>query len=278
MSGSMGKSESEQDNESQFNQNVWGPQGGALQNLYGQMSGLFDQSNNQVQGQIPGAIGQQQQVYNQAMPAWQQQMQGGAFAGMPLQANYQDALQGGGNEQFINESIMGGAGNNYAQAMKDKMSGDAFDRLGRQFAQSDLRASNAGQSGSSRHGLLQADMARQSMDRLADQQTDVGFETFDKDLNRKMGIAQRADQFDMGRLQSAGNMLGQQQGAMQGGLGAGKGMQQLGMGQFAPSQVPWQNVSQYASAIGRPTVLGSGSGSGSADSKGFGLSGGVGKS
>lgn len=121
-------------------------------------------------------------------------------------------------------------------------------------------------------------MARQSMDRLADQQTDVGFETFDKDLNRKMGIAQRADQFDMGRLQSAGNMLGQQQGAMQGGLGAGKGMQQLGMGQFAPSQVPWQNVSQYASAIGRPTVLGSGSGSGSADSKGFGLSGGVGKS
>jgi len=276
MGGSLGKSESESEQGAQFGQNVWAPQGQALQQLYGGLQGLFGQGVDQMQQMQPGAAGQMQDVYQQSMAPWQQQMQGGAFAGMPLQQQYADALQGGGNEQFINESIMGGAGNNYAQAMKDQMAGDAFDRLGRQFAQSDLRASNAGQPGSSRHGLLQADMTRQAMDRLADQQTNVGFETFDKDLERKMGIAQRADQFDLGRLQSAGGMLGAQQGAMAGGLGMGQGMQNLGMGQFAPSMAPWQMAGQYASGIGRPTVLGSGQSSGSSDAKGFGLSGGVG--
>jgi hypothetical protein len=271
--GSLGKSESDESNQSQFNQNVWEPQGNALQGLYGQMGNLFNQTNNQVQGQIPGAVGQQQDVFNQANPAWQQQLGGGAFQGMDLQNQYNQDRQGGGNEQFIDQSIMGGAGNNYADAMKNQLAGDSMDRLGRQYAQSDLRASNAGQSGSSRHGLLQADMARKEMDRLGEQQTGIGFNSFDKDLDRKLGIAQRADQFDMGRLQQSGNMLGQQQAAMQGGLGAGKGMQQLGMGQFAPSQVPWQAAGNYANSIGGPTILGSGSGSGDSSSKGFGMSG-----
>ena len=182
--GGKGKSESSsnQGAQNQFQQNVWGPQGQALQQLYGQTGQLFGDTMNQMGQQIPGAIGQQQQVFDQAMPAWQRQMQGGAFAGMPLQQNYQQALQGGGNEQFINQSIMGGAGNNYAQAMKNQLAGDTMDRLGRQFAASDLRASAAGQPGSSRHGLLQADMTRQAMDRLADQQTNIGYQTFDKDL------------------------------------------------------------------------------------------------
>lgn len=271
--GSLGKSESESSNQGQFNQDVWGPQGSALQGLYGGLANLFGQSNQQMQAQIPGAINQQNQIFDQAQQGMNRQLQGGAFGGMPLQQNYQDALQGGGNEQFINQSIMGGAGNNYAQAMKDQMAGDAMDRLGRQFAGSDLRASNAGQSGSSRHGLLQADMARQAMDRLADQQTDVGFETFDKDLDRKMGIAQRADQFDMGRLQQTGNMLGQQNQAMAGGVNMGQGLQNLGMGQFAPSMAPWQAAGQYASGIGGPTVLGSGTASGDSSAKGFGTSG-----
>ncbi len=274
--GGKGKSESSsnQGAQNQFQQNVWGPQGQALQQLYGQTGQLFGDTMNQMGQQIPGAIGQQQQVFDQAMPAWQRQMQGGAFAGMPLQQNYQQALQGGGNEQFINQSIMGGAGNNYAQAMKNQLAGDTMDRLGRQFAASDLRASAAGQPGSSRHGLLQADMTRQAMDRLADQQTNIGYQTFDKDLDRKLGIAQRADQFDLGRLQSTGQALGAQQAAMQGGLAAGQGMQNLGMGQFAPSMAPWGAAGQYASTIGRPTVLGSGSGqmSGSSDAKGKGLS------
>lgn len=274
MGGGKSESSSSQAGQTAFNQDVWGPQGNALRNLYGQLGGLFGQTNQQMQQQIPGAIEQQQQIFDQSMPAFQQQLQGGAFAGMPLQQNYQQALQGGGNEQAINQMIMGGAGNNYAQAMKNQLAGDAMDRLGRGFAQTDLRASGGGLPGSSRHGLVQADMARRELDRLADQQTNIGYQTFDRDLDRKLGIAQRADQFDLARLGSAQNMLGAQQGAMMGGLNFGSGMQQLGMGQFAPSMAPWQAANQYASGIGRPTVLGSGSGmmSGSSDSKGMGFS------
>lgn len=276
MSGSMGKSESQAQEGAKFDQNVWKPQGNALQNLYGQMGGLFGSTNQQMQGQIPGAIDQQQQIFQGSMAPWQQQMQGGAFAGMDTQGNYQNALQGGGNEQFINQSIMGGAGNNYVDAMKQQMQSDAFGNLGQGLATLDQRASQAGQPGSSRHGLAQRGMFDDTMDRLSSDQTNLGFQTFDKDLDRKMGIAQRADQFDMGRLNSTGNMLQAQQGAMAGGIQQGQGMQNLGMGQFAPSMAPWGAAGQYASSIGRPTVLGSGQSSGSSDSKGKASSGGIG--
>lgn len=276
--GGFGKSESSssQDAGSQFQQEVFGPQKTALRQLYGQLGGLFGQTMAGMQGQIPDAVGQQQQIFGAAMPAFQQQLQGGAFAGMPLQANYQQALQGGGNEQAINEMIMGGAGNNYAQAMKNQLAGDAMDRLGRTYAQTDLRAGATNLPGSSRHGLVQAAATRDELDRLADQQTNIGYQTFDRDLDRKLGIARRADQFDIARLGSAQNMLGAQQGAMMGGLNFGQGMQNLGMGQFAPHMAPWQAAGQYVSGIGRPTVLGSGSGtmSGSSDSKGLGISAG----
>ena len=231
MGGALGKSESSSQNQSQFDQNVWGPQGGALGNLYSQMGGLFDQTNQRMQGQIPGAIDQQQGIFNQANPAWQQQLGGGAFQGMDLQNQYNQALQGGGNEQWLDQNIMGGAGNNYVDAMKGQLQDDSSQRLGRNLAMSDARASGAGMGGSSRHGLLQARMAEDEGDRLGAQQTALGFNTFDKDLDRKLGIAQRADQFDFGKLQNISGMLGQQQGAMQGGLNFGQGMQDIGMGQ-----------------------------------------------
>lgn len=274
--GGGGKSESSssQQGQTSFDQNVWQPQGQALQQLYGGLQGLFGDTLGGMQGQIPGAVGQMQDVYGMGQQAMGQQMGGGAFQGMDLQQDYRNALQGGGNEQAVNDMIMGGAGNDYAQAMKNQMAGDAMDRLGRGFAASDLRASQAGQGGSSRHGLLQARMAEDELDRLGQQQTQVGYNTFDKDLQRKLDIGRRADQFDMGRLQNVSGMLGAKQGAMQGGLGAAQGVQNLGMGQFAPYMAPWQAAGQYASGIGRPTVLGSGTGmtSGSSDSKGMGLS------
>ena len=275
MSGSLGKSESDSRNQGQFSQNVWGPQGGALQDVYSGIGNLFNQTNRGMQNQIPGAMAQQQGVFGDANQAWNQQMQGGATAGMDLQGNYQNALQGGGNEQFIDQSIMGGQGNNYVDAMKGQMQDDSSQRLGRQFAQSDARASGAGMGGSSRHGLLQARLAEDENDRLGAQQTALGFNTFDRDLDRKLGIAQRADRFDMVRLENTSGMLNSQDQAMQGGLNYGQNMQNLGMGQFAPQMAPWQAAGQYANAIGRPTVLGSGSGSGASNAKGFGAAGGA---
>lgn len=275
MGGSLGKSESSAQNQSNFNQNVWGPQGDALQGLYGQLGGLFNQTNQGMQDQIPGAVDNMQGIFNTSNPAWQQQLEGGAYQGMDLQGNYNQALQGGGNEQFMNESIMGGAGNNYAQAMQDQLRTQSDQNLGRDLAMNDARAAGYGQGGSSRHGLTEARLYDDAGDRLANQQTNIGFDTFDKDLDRKLGIARNADAFDLARLNSTSGMLNSSNQAMQGGLNYGQNMQNLGMGQFAPQMAPWQAMGQYAANLGRPTVLGSGSGSGSSDSKGFGLSGGM---
>ena len=286
-------------NRSQFGQNVFGPQSGALSNMYGQTGGLFDQTNQQMQGQIPGAINQMQGVFNNANPAWQQQLGGGAYQGMDLQGNYNQDRQGGGNEQFIDQSIMGGAGNNYAQAMQGQLQDESSQRLGRDLAMNDARAAGNGMSGSSRHGITEARLYDDAGDRLANQQTNIGFDSFDKDLDRKLGIAQRADQFDMGRLQQSGQMLGAANQTQQGAINQGGTMQNLGMGQFAPSNAPWGAAGQYSAGLGDPTVLGQGSGNastrsndysnssansnstangismGTSDSKGLGASGGV---
>jgi len=275
MGGSAGKSESDSSNNSSFDQSVWGPQGDALQGLYGQLSNLFNQGQQGMQGRVEGAADNMQGVMDQSNPAWQNQMQGGAFAGMDLQGDYNRALQGGGNEQFMNESIMGGAGNDYVDAMKGQMQQDSDDILGRSLAMTDARAAGNQLGGSSRHGLVQADQIQNSNRNLMDAQTNLGYNTFDKDMDRKMDIARNADEFDMGRLNNISGMLGQQQGAMQGGLNYGQNMQNLGMGQFSPYMAPWQMAGQYANNMGNPTVLGSGSGSGSSDSKGMGFGGGA---
>jgi len=252
-------------NQSQFQQNVWSPQSQALSQLYGNMSGLFGPTVGDSVGQIPGAVAQQVGVFDQATPAWQQQMGGGAYQGMNLQDQYNRALSGGGNEQFINESIMGGSGNNYVDAMKQQMQADSDKRLGRSLAMNDARAAGYQQSGSSRHGLTESRLYEDSNDALTDAQTSLGYNTFDKDLDRKLGIAQRADQFDMGRLNNISGMIGGQQNAMQGGLNYGANMQNLGMGQFNPYMAPIQGAGQMTQMYGQPTVLGSGSGSAYSD-------------
>ena len=273
MGGSVGKSKSDSSNQSGFNQDVWGPQGDALQNLYGQAGNAMGKGMGGMGKMIPGASEGMQGIADQANPYWQNQMQGGAYQGMDLQGMYGDALGGGGNEQFMNESIMGGAGNNYVDAMKGQMQQDSSDALGRNLASNDLRAVGAGQSGSSRHGITERGIRDASSRDLSNAQTQLGYETFDRDLDRKMGIARGADQFDMQKLQNVGGMLGNQQNAMAGGLKGAQGMQGLNMGQFAPYMAPGNMMNQYSNMIGRPTVLGSGSGSGDSSSKGFGMGG-----
>ena len=51
-------------------------------------------------------------------------------------------------------------------------------------------------------------------------------------------------------------------------------VQNLGMGQFAPTMIPWQNMQNYAATIGQPTILSKGSSSGSSRGKGKSASGG----
>jgi len=269
MGGSVGKSESSSGN--QFGQNVFNP--GGQERMQNQLGGLWNQGQA-GRGMMNRAEEGMRDITNTARPAWEQQMGGGAYQGMDLQNQYNQALQGGGNEQFMNQSIMGGAGNDYVDAMKGQMQTDAGNRLGQQMAGLDARAGATGMPGSSRHGIVQAQAMDDSNRALTDAQTRLGYETFDQDLDRKMGIAQRADQFDMDRLNNVSGMLGAQQGAMQSGLGASQNMQGLNMGQFAPQTSQWNNANQYSNAMGSPTVLSQGQAS--SDSKGSGISGGMG--
>ena len=284
MGGSSSKSDSSSESGMQFDQNVWSPQGSALTDLYGQAGSLFGQSNEGMQNLTPGATQQMQGVFDQSNPAWQQQMQGGAFQGMDLQGQYNDLMSQGPNQtsnmQDINAMIMGGSGNNYADAMRDQYTQDATRAQQNMLGNLDARAAASGMSGGSRHGTATAQGMDDINRNLQSNMANVGYQTFDKDLDRKLSIAQQADSNNLARYQSqlgsAQNMLGAQQGAMQGGLNYGGQMQNLGMGQFAPQMAPWQAMNAYGGAIGAPTVLSSGSGTMFGDSSSKGMSGGMG--
>jgi len=166
---------------------------------------------------------------------------------------------------------MGGEGNNYADAMKDQYTKDAQRSMDNMNSTLDARAAGSGMSGSSRHGVAQGIMGRGINDALQKNLAETGYNTFDKDLNRKLQIAGQADSNNLSRQQMMSNMIGQQQGAMQQGLNFGGQMQNMNMGQFSPYMAPWQAMGQYSNAIGRPTILGSGSSKGK--SSGFGASG-----
>jgi hypothetical protein len=62
-------------------------------------------------------------------------------------------------------------------------------------------------------------------------------------------------------------MLGQQQGVQTGALNAGGQMQNLGMGSFAPTMMPWQNMSNYANSIRDANILSSGNSASNSNSK-----------
>lgn len=276
MGGSSSKSESESD--AGFSQSVWQPQGDALRKLYSQIGSLFSGTMGGMQNRIPVASNQMQQVYNQSTPYWNQQLQGGAYRNMDLQNQLMSSLNRSMGQpsatQEINNMIMGGSGNNYADAMKAQYMQDADRAQQMMLSNMDARAAMAGQGGSSRHGVAQA-LGMQDINRnLQSNLAQTGYETFDKDLQRKLAIAGQADQATLARQQMMQDMLGQQQQAMQSGLGFGSQMQQYGLGQFAPYMMPWQAAGMYGNIIGRPTILGAGSMSGDSESKG--MSGGIG--
>lgn len=280
MGGSSSKSDSDSSSQSSFDQDVWGPQGDALQNLYGQAGNLFGDTNNQMQGLMPGATNQMQGVFDQANPAYQQQLSGGATADMGLQNSLMNSLNQSMNNPSmtseINAMTMGGEGNNYADAMKDQYVQDANRASDNMMQNLDARAAASGMSGGSRHGTATAQGMQDINQNLQRNMAETGYNTFDKDLDRKLQIAGMADQNLLANQQMMAGMIGGQDTAQQGAINAGSQMQNLGMGQFAPSMMPWQSMGAYSQALGAPTVLGSGTMSGSADANSKSASGGIG--
>lgn len=268
-------------NTSNFGQNVFNE--AALKQLYDKAASLYGaqvQGTNKLQPQAQGYINT---VNKNALGDWVHQLQGGAYSGVSgadIYGQLKNSLNTPSNTSQIYAQMMGGKGNNYADAMKAQYIKDANRAEQQMMGNLDARAAASGMSGGSRHGVAEGLGMQGINDSLQKQLATTGYETFDKDLANKLGIAQMADQSTLTRQQMLQDMLAQKQGSATGALSNAGTMQNLGMGSFAPQQINWQNLQQYLAAIGGPTVLnrGTSTGAGSASGSSFGMGSQAGKS
>ena len=272
MGGHSSNSSSNQ--QSSFNQNIPQFQQDALTNLYNNASDQFGAINTRTNRQIPTVQNYVNTINQNAKSAYNKDLQGGVYGGLnignQLSNSLQQSLNSPTNTQKIYGDIMGGNGNNYADAMKASYLGDANRATDNMLSNLDARAAASGMSGGSRHGVATSQGMYDINSNLQKNLAQTGYDTFNQDLNNKLGIAQQADQGTLARQQMMEGMLGQQQGTTTNAINQGGAMQNLGMGTFAPTMIPWQNMSNYSNVIGAPTVLSNGQSSGTSSSKGGG--------
>ena len=276
MGFSKGNSKSNSSSSGGFNQGIYPVQGGALEQLYGNAGDLFGQTTSGMQGQLPGATDYMNQIAQGAQPAWQQQLGGGAYDGInsgDVLSSIQQSMGQPSNTSSIYANVMGGEGNNYADAMRDQYVNDATRAQENMLANLDARAAASGMSGGSRHGIATAQGMEDINRNLQRNMAEIGYNTFDKDLANKLSIAQQADSNTLSRQNMMMDMLAGKQAAMTGGIGAGGMVQNLGMGAMNPYMMPWNAAGMYGNVIGRPTVLNQlgMSGGSKSGSKGFGI-------
>ena len=278
MSGGGNYSQSSANNDSNFNQSIPQWQIDAFIKMYNAAAGTFGDVGNNINKQMGGVQDYINRTNQSAMPEWQNQLNGGVYQGMDnankLSESLQKSLNSPTNTQNIYSQMMGGNGNNYADAMKAGYTADANRATDSMLSNLDSRAAASGMSGGSRHGVATSQGMYDINSNLQKNLAQTGYDTFDKDLQNKLGIAQQADQGTLARQQMMSGMLGQQQGVQTGALGQGQNMQNLAMGSFAPGMLPWQNIANWANSLGSPTVLNSGRSSGSSNAMGIGGGGG----
>lgn len=271
-------SNSKANNQSSFNQTIPKWQEDALTKMYGSAASTFGSTGSAINARTPGVQTYIDQTNSAAMPEWQNQLNGGVYQGMDnankLSESLRQSLNSPTNTQNIYGQMMGGNGNNYADAMKASYLGDANRATDNMLANLDSRAAASGMSGGSRHGVATSQGMYDINSNLQKNLAKTGYDTFDKDLNNKLSIASMADSGTLERQKMMAGMLEQQQGTSTGALNSGSNMQNLGMGSFAPTMMPWHNMSNYANSIGSPTVLSSGSSSGNSSAMGVGAGGG----
>lgn len=279
MSGSASGSKSKSKNAYNFGQSIPQFQVNALNQLYGAAQNLFGQTGQPMAGMAPNVSGQMGNIASQANPAWQQNLNGGVYGNQDILGQLTNSLTQSLNSPSqtsqIYANIMGGNGNNYADAMKSSLQSDAARATSNMLNTMDTRAAAAGMSGGSRHGVTEAQGLYDINNNLQKNLADIGYDTFNQDLNNKMGIAQQADSNTLSRQQMLQTMLGNKQDTINNAIGQGSTVQNLGMGVFAPYMAPWDALNNYGAAIGSPTVLSFGSGSG--NSKGIAQSASGGK-
>jgi len=260
---------------SRYNESVFGPQADALGQLYGnaeQLYGAADYNDYNRQGDYASRYGQN--VSDQAMPAYGNQL-GGGFTDNALQRSIQESMLNPSSMGAMYNSIIGGSGNEYIDPMVSAMRDASMQNYQAQTRPNlDAAAAQAGQSGSSRHGVNQYLAEKNLGSDMLNREMNMRGENWDKDMAMKMSIAQQAD---LGRGQAqdrAMGMLGMRNAQQTGALNYGQGMQDLGRGGMNTESMimnaPWDQIARYAETIGAPTVLGSGSSEGSSSGRQFG--------
>jgi hypothetical protein len=186
------------------------------------------------------------------------------------------------NSQKLYQQIMGGEGNSYLPALKASMEKDQNNINNMNQSQIDAQAAAAGQSGGAMQGVAQALNTQLGDQALARNENKMGYDTFNQDLQNKLGIAGMADQNTLARQRLMSDMLGQQQGTIDQGIGNTGNIQGYNMGGMNASNAGMNPLQQYSAAIGGPSILNSGTSSnqsaGSASKIGYGNSTGTGKS
>ena len=260
-------------------QDVWGPQGDALENLYGSASDWYN-NLGQYTGNINNQAGQaspyMQEIAGQAQGGFQNMLGGGSIGDTSdIRNQLMDSMRqtsGGSNMGKMYQDIVGGEGNTYIDPMVNAMKDSSMDNLNRMQSGTGLAAAEFGQGGSSRHAMQNAMQAGQANQDMLNRETQMRGGAYDTDMGWKMKIAQQADQGVQQTQNRLAGMLGSADTNVGTGLHYGQGMQNLGMGQMAPwlqaQQASQGGLGQYANVIGAPTVLGSGKSSGSAKSGG----------
>lgn len=261
MGGSVGKSKNKGGNT--WSNNVWGPQGEALGQLYDKSFEYFDKA--------PEATQQTDKIFNTATGAWEDQASGGSYGDS---AEIRDKLLGmmGGrtNVGSMYESIVGGPGNTYIDPMVDAMRSDASRNLDALQSSNALDAAALGQSGSSRQAMENAMLGKEVNQDLSRQIADARAGAYDRDLSMKMGIAQQADTSRQAEQDRLFDMLTGANQSQQGAIGSMGNMMQGALG----SQNAWFNpLNNLANLIGGPIMTGSGNSS--SKGKGFGTGGGL---
>ena len=286
MGVSKGKSGSSSSSSAEFNENVWPVQEPMLQDLFQRglnLAGNQQQADADINSRWinPEYSGNRQMNVGYATsPAWQNQLAGGAFSGVDANQVLGDIRRStfapSQSGQLYNQ-IMGGEGNVYLGGLKDVYHQDAQRTMSDMANTMDARAAGSGMSGSSRHGIAQGIGAEDINRNLQRDIATLGYETFDRDLQNKLGIASMADQNTLARQQMMMDALGQKQAAMTGGLNYAPTMGDIynrpTESYYNTRNMEWNPLFNAGNLLGSPLVLGSGNmaGSGSSKSKGMGI-------
>lgn len=255
--------------------------GQSFEDFYNNMNAMFGNTMGNSRTMMSGAQGLNpffQNLMGMGTTSVGSLLDGGAAGGNQDQIMRQlmDSLRttaGPSNTGKMYESIVGGEGNTYIDPMVDAMKRSSMENLDMLTNRVGLDAVAAGQSGSSRHAMTDAMLARTANNDMLDREMNMRGGAYDTDLRMKLDIAKMADQGVAGTQDRLMSLLGSTDSNRMAGIQGLSGLGQLGMSSMNPMMMammaPYYAMQMQGNAMGDPTVTSTQSSKGK--SFGFGL-------